>query len=63
MLWPGCCALPRQGWQAQGGQVTHHCRPPERAWGGLFTDTPYFVSPMPDSLLSTMLPWGAAWSS
>lgn len=31
--------------------------------GGLLTQHPYFVSPTPDSLLSIMLPWGAAWSS
>lgn len=65
ILWPCCCALPRQGWQAQGGKEPITAGPQNELGGGRrLIDTPYFVfSPMPDSLLSTMQPWEAAWSS
>jgi hypothetical protein len=42
MLWPGCCALPRQAWQAFGGGASNSSLP----GGGLLIDTPYFVSPI-----------------
>lgn len=65
MLWPGCCALPRQDWQAWGGGSNASLPAPRMSLGveDYSLIPPVSCPPLPGSLLSTMLPWGAAWSS
>lgn len=76
MLEPRCSALPRQGWQGGGAGATagksltparlrdeSGAEDPDLGAGGLLADTPALCPTTSDSLLSTMPPWGAAWSS